>query len=175
AGFPRRIEPSAGPGAPAAGAAARPAPYIPPPIPAAKPPGAAQKLEEIDPGAGLGLRGRAAPAEPVDLPEIDEGDFGLEPIAAHSQFGDAVAGQEEVTGDGTAADAVEGLVSASVAHAGAAEARKSPGRAEATGSPGGHGGWGDPADPAPGPTGWTGPIQSVASGAPAPTGWTGPI
>src|SRR5439155_770767 len=45
AGFPRRIEPPAGSAAPAGAASARAAPYIPPPIPAAKPP-AGQKLEE---------------------------------------------------------------------------------------------------------------------------------
>jgi type II secretion system (T2SS) protein E len=154
AGFPRRIEPPAGPAA-ATAAAGRAAPYIPPPIPAAKPALAGQKLEEIEPDSGVAPRAPRSPArpEPVDLPEVDEGDFGLEPIAAHSQFGDEVAGQEEVAGDGTAADAVEGLVSASVAHAG----------------------WGDAPDPAAGPTGWTGPIQSVASRRPGPTGRTGPI
>jgi len=111
----------------------------------------------------------------VDLPEVEEGDFGLEPIAAHSQFGDQVAGQEEVTGDGGAADAVEGLVTASVAHAGAAMARAAPNPRKAAASPASNGGWGDPLDPASGPTGWTGPIQSVASGEAVPTGWTAPI
>jgi hypothetical protein len=160
AGFPRRIEPPAGSAAGAA--AARAAPYIPPPIPAAKPP-AGQKLEEIEPDPAVAPRARPAPApaEPVDLPEIDEGDFGLEPIAAHSQFGDAVAGQEEVAGDGAAADAVEGLVSASVAHAGAAMAREAPDSREESVASG-----------TPGPKGWTGPIDSASSGA---TGWTGPI
>src|SRR5205085_4694889 len=112
----------------AAAATARAAPYIPPPIPAAKPAFAGQKLEEIDPDTRVAPRAASpsAPAEPVDLPEVDESDFGLEPIAAHSQFGDAVAGQEDVAGDGAAADAVEGLVSASVANAGAALARSAP-------------------------------------------------
>ncbi|HYY51832.1 MAG TPA: hypothetical protein VE755_03115, partial [Myxococcales bacterium] len=176
AGFPRRIEPPASPSAPAAAPAARAGPYIPPPIPAAKPPAAGHKLEEIEPDQAVAPRAnRPPPAEPVDLPEVDEGDFGLEPIAAHSQFGDQVAGQEEIAGDGSAADAVEGLVSASVAHAGAAEARTAPRPKETPGSRTRHGGWGDAPDPAPGQTGWTGPIQSVASGAPGPTGWTGPI
>ena len=176
AGFPRRIEPPAGSAAPAGAASARAAPYIPPPIPAAKPP-AGQKLEEIEPDPAVVPRAPPppAPAEPVDLPEVDEGDFGLEPIAAHSQFGDAVAGQEEVAGDGAAADAVEGLVSASVAHAGAAMTREAPDSREPKGSAAGNGGWGDAADPAQGPSGWTGPIQSVASRTPGPTGWTGPI
>jgi len=70
-----------------------------------------------------------APAVPasLDLPEDDGQEFGLEPIAAHSQFGDEVAGKEDVAGDGAAADAVEGLVSASVAHEGATEARQMDG------------------------------------------------
>ncbi len=174
-GFPRRIEPPAGSAAPGGAAAARTAPYIPPPIPAAKPRSAGQKLEEIEPDPAVAPRASPppAPAEPVDLPEVDEGDFGLEPIAAHSQFGDAVAGQEEVAGDGAAADAVEGLVSASVAHAGAAMAREAPDSREPMAAA--NGGWGDAADPAQGPTGWTGPIQSVASGTPGSPGWTGPI
>src|SRR5438874_198476 len=162
AGFPRRIEPPAGSAAPAGAASARAAPYIPPPIPAAKPP-AGQKLEEIEPDPAVVPRASPppAPAEPVDLPEVDEGDFGLEPIAAHSQFGDAVAGQEEVAGDGGAADAVEGLVSASVAHAGAAMAREAPDSREESVASG-----------TPGPTGWTDPVESASSGA---TGWTAPI
>src|SRR5439155_698201 len=81
--------------------------------------------------------------------------------AAHSQFGDAVAGQEEVAGDGGAADAVEGLVSASVAHAGAAMARGAPDSREESVASG-----------TPGPTGWTDPVESASSGA---TGWTAPI
>jgi len=73
--------------------------------------------------------GPPAPVVPaaLDLPEDDGQEFGLEPIAAHSQFGDEVAGKEEVVGDGAAADAVEGLVSASVAHEGATEARQMDG------------------------------------------------
>src|SRR5438128_11082994 len=47
AGFPRRIEPPAGSAASGGAAAARTAPYIPPPIPAAQPPSAGQKLEEL--------------------------------------------------------------------------------------------------------------------------------
>src|SRR5438105_11646346 len=106
--FPRRIGPDAA-GTP------RAAPYIPPPIPAAaqKP---AQKLDEIEPDESISPP--AAKPEPVDLPEDDGQMMGLEPIAAHSQFGDEVSGQEEVAGEGSAADAVEGLESASVKHLG---------------------------------------------------------
>ena len=53
--------------------------------------------------------------------------MGLEPIAAHSQFGDEVSGQEEVAGEGSAADAVEGLESASVKHEGVEEASRMEG------------------------------------------------
>src|SRR6266550_12115 len=56
AGFPRRIEPPAGSAAPAGAAAARTAPYIPPPIPAAKPRSAGQKLEEIEPDPAVAPR-----------------------------------------------------------------------------------------------------------------------
>ena len=54
-------------------------------------------------------------------------------------------------------------------------AREAPDSREPMGSAAGNGGWGDAADPAQGPTGWTGPIQSVASGTPGPTGWTGSL
>src|SRR2546430_2712882 len=134
-----KIDPRAASAARAGAASARAAPYTPPPIPAAKPP-AGQKLEEIEPDPAVVPRAPPPPAsaEPVDLPEVDEGDFGLEPIAAHSQFGDAVAGQEEVAGDGAAADAVEGLVSASVAHAGAAMAREARDSRQPLGPAAGH-------------------------------------
>src|SRR5437763_1676050 len=127
AGFPRRIDPPVP--APAAGAS-RSAPYIPPPIPPAKPAAPAQKLEEIDPDVATAPPPPPpAVADPVELPEDDGQELGLEPIAAHSQFGDAVMGQETVTGDGFAGDEVEGLVSASVAHAaaGAGDPQAGPG------------------------------------------------
>src|SRR5262249_13864213 len=151
-----------------------------------------KKLEEIEPEPAV-ARAKPPPAPvvppPVDLPEVDGQDFGLEPIAAHSQFGDDVAGQEDLAGDGAAGDAVEGLVSASVASPGAAEARQM-----------------DALDAiaAPEPTsvqasGWTAPVETMKSGngsggqtgwdvsAPAPDGgwdaesagashgWTGPV
>ncbi len=187
AGFPRRIDPPAP--APAAGAP-RSAPYIPPPTPPAKPAAPAQKLEEIEPDAAT-----AAPPpppdvpDPVELPEDDGQELGLEPIAAHSQFGDAVVGQEAVTGEGFAGDEVEGLVSASVAHAAAgpmdADPQAGPGpewqaRSDApqvwdapssnarTASAAAEADWGQPAEPQ-GSTGWTGPIVTAASG-----GWADP-
>jgi len=186
AGLPRRIDPLA----PAAGAS-RAAPYIPPPIPPAKPAAPAQKLEEIEPDAAT-----AAPppppavADPVELPEDDGQELGLEPIAAHSQFGDAVVGQEAVTGEGFAGDEVEGLVSASVAHAAAGpgdpQAGSGPGAADwqaqssapqgwdapsanaPAASAAAAADWGPPAEPQ-GSTGWTGPIEMAASG-----GWAEP-
>jgi len=185
AGFPRRIDPPAP--APAAGAP-RAAPYIPPPIPAAKPAAPAQKLEEIEPDAAT-----AAPPpppavpDPVELPEDDGQDLGLEPIAAHSQFGDAVVGQEAVTGEGFASDEVEGLVSASVAHAAsgpnadpqagpealewqaqssASQAWDAPSSSARAASAAAD--WGQPAEPQ-GSTGWTGAIVTAASG-----GWADP-
>ncbi len=102
------------PSTPPAAAAPRAAPYVPPPIPAGQPAAPPQKLEEIEPDEVMAPP--AAPV-PVDLPEDDAQDLGLEPIAAHSQFGDQVAGQEDIAaGEGNAGDAVEGLVSASLAH-----------------------------------------------------------
>jgi Type II secretion system (T2SS), protein E, N-terminal domain len=198
AGFPKRIDPPA----PGGAATARATPYIPPPIPAAKS-SPSQKLEEIEPDAALAP---PAPApvvpDPVDLPPDDGGDLGLEPIAAHSQFGDAVAGQEEVLGEGTAADAVEGLVSASLAHHDAGEAAaadRAPvqealawhaqvSAAEGWDTPApdaaprsvseGDGGWGEQAEAPPqGSTGWTAPVLTRTPDPTAlpGTGWTGPI
>ncbi|OLE63423.1 MAG: hypothetical protein AUG04_05320 [Deltaproteobacteria bacterium 13_1_20CM_2_69_21] len=188
AGFPRRIEPPASaPGA----ARARAAPYIPPPIPAAKPAAPAQKLDEIEPDASTARPAPApAVADPVELPEDDGQEFGLEPIAAHSQFGDAVVGQEDVAGEGFAGDMVEGLVSASVAHAAVGAAHPDPRGAPAqeaedwqaqsgaaqgwdtppSNSPAASAAaeWGQPADPQ-GSTGWTAPIEMAASG-----GWADP-
>ena len=164
AGFPRRIDPPAAAGAaPGAAAPARAAPYIPPPIPTAKPaPAMAQKLDEIEPDESLGPTAPAGvPPPALELPDVEGQEFGLEPIAAHSQFGDEVAGQEDVVGQGSAGDEVEGLVSASLAHEGAAQARQMDGldavaEQEAALADAG--------------SGWTGPILSsdapaVASGA----------
>src|SRR3954468_11792867 len=62
----KRIDPPPPPGARSG------APYIPPPIPAAKPPAPAQKLEEIEPdAAGTPPRAPAAIPESVDLPPDD--------------------------------------------------------------------------------------------------------
>jgi hypothetical protein len=78
AGFPKRIDPPPPTGPQHA------APYIPPPIPIAKPAVPAQKLEEIEPDEGMA---KAQPPPivppPLDLPADDGQDFGLEPIAAH--------------------------------------------------------------------------------------------
>src|SRR5207302_8277264 len=83
--------------------------------------------------------------------------LGLEPIAAHSQFGEQVSGHEEVPGEGSAADAVEGLVSASLAHEISPQAQPE----EQAGS-----GWeSQPADP-----GWE--PQPAAEA--AASGWSGP-
>ncbi|HTO97684.1 MAG TPA: hypothetical protein VMK66_11615 [Myxococcales bacterium] len=121
-GFPKRIEPQ--PPAGLAPAAARPPPFAPPP-PAAK-------AEESAPAPAQA----AAAQQAVDLPEDDGGDLGLEPIAAHSQFGDAVSGSEEVAGEGSAGDTMEGLVSAGVQHEGAEEARSAGVQAADWGEPG---------------------------------------
>ena len=164
AGFPRRIDPPAA-AAPAAGST-RPASYVPPPIPASKPAAPAQKLEEIEPDEVMAPPGPPALVVPpaLDLPEDDGEEFGLEPIAAHSQFGDEVAGKEEVAGDGAAADAVEGLVSASVAHEGAAEARQMDGLDAIAAQEPASAGAGD---------GWTGPILMAPADSPPPAdgGW----
>jgi len=159
AGFPRRIEP---PAAAVQGAGSnRPASYVPPPIPASKPAAPAQKLEEIEPDEVMAPPGPPKPVvpAPLDLPEDDGQELGLEPIAAHSQFGDEVAGKEEVAGDGTAADAVEGLVSASVAHEGAGEARQMDGLDAIAAQ--------EPASADAG-QGWTGPILMAPADGPAP-------
>src|SRR6267143_2136299 len=167
AGFPRRIDPSAA-AVPAAGST-RPASYVPPPIPASKPAAPAQKLEEIEPDEVMAPPAATAPAVPasLDLPEDDGQEFGLEPIAAHSQFGDEVAGKEDVAGDGAAADAVEGLVSASVAHEGATEARQMDGLDAIAGQ--------EPATAEAG-RGWTGPILMAPADStpPADGGWEQP-
>ena len=118
--FPKRIEPN-----PPGGPPRSPAPWVPPPIPS-HPPEASQPLDEIEPVDADALANVAAPrADPLDLPESDspaDGPMeGLEPIAAHSQgSSEEVAGQEEVAGDGSAADALEGLEDAGTAmqHAG---------------------------------------------------------
>jgi len=158
AGFPRRIDPPAA-AVPAAGST-RPASYVPPPIPASKPAAPAQKLEEIEPD-DMAPPGANTPGVPpsLDLPEDDGQEFGLEPIAAHSQFGDEVAGKEDVAGDGAAADAVEGLVSASVAHEGATEARQFDGLDAIAAQ--------EPASADAG-EGWTGPILMASADSPAP-------
>jgi len=154
AGFPRRIDPPAA--AVQRAGSNRPASYVPPPIPVSKPAAPAQKLEEIEPDEVMAPPPPAPviPA-PLDLPEDDGQEFGLEPIAAHSQFGDEVAGKEEVAGDGTAADAVEGLVSASVAHERAAEARQMDGLDAIAAQ--------EPASAGAG-QGWAGPILAPADG-----------
>ena len=102
--FPRRIDPSG-----------RQVPPAPQPRPAEQP------LEEIPPPAELLSPEEEAPPSaapvPVDLPDAEE-EFPLEPIAAHTQGAEQVAGAEEVEGAGNAADEVEGLVhQAGVAHA----------------------------------------------------------
>jgi hypothetical protein len=102
----RRIDP------PAPVAPPRPSPYIPPPIPPARSPARTGELEEIEPDEVMAPPAdtpKAAPA-PLDLPEAEAEGMGLEPIAAHSQSAEGVAGQEELGGEGSAADAVEGLV-----------------------------------------------------------------
>jgi hypothetical protein len=126
--FPRRIDPQQAPTP--VGATPRVAPYIPPPIPAA-PARPAQKLEEIEPDESMKVPTPPPPRpEPLELPESeDDGSgqmMGLEPIAAHTQV-EEVAGAEELAGEGSAADEVEGLVSAGVPHEGAGEAQQMEG------------------------------------------------
>ena len=115
--FPRRIEPN-----PAAAPPPRaPSPYIPPPIPArtARPVEVLEEIEPVDADsfANFATAQPAARQEPLELSESDgaaDGPMeGLEPIAAHVQEGEEVNGQEELAGDGTAADALEGLEAAS--------------------------------------------------------------
>jgi type II secretion system (T2SS) protein E len=93
-------------GSPPAAAAPRPSPYIPPPIPAARPTPRPEDLDEIEPDEVMAPPAETAPPlAPVDLPEAEAEGLGLEPIAAHSQFGGEVSGQEAVSGEGSAADA----------------------------------------------------------------------
>ena len=160
--FPRRVSPPAAV-APAAGTL-RPTPaggtpYIPPPIPvmAPKP---AQKLEEIEPDESMSV---PAKPEPLDLPPDDGQVMGLEPIAAHSQFGDQVAGQEEVAGEGTAADALEGFESAGVPHEGADAAAQMEGLEPVAAHaqvPAPEGGWGEAAPV----EGWQAEAPAAAEG-----------
>jgi hypothetical protein len=181
--FPRRFEPAAA----AAPTFNRPAaPYIPPPIPVA-PPRPAQKLEEIEPDAeSLGPPAAPKPPEPLEIPEDDGVEMPLEPIAAHSQFGDEVAGKEEIAGEGTSADAVEGLESASLAHEGAAEAKADPMEgleplaaqahqpASWDSGPTAEGsavGWADEAAPAQPAQDWTAAPEEAPAEAPAGEGW----
>ncbi|HEY6911281.1 MAG TPA: hypothetical protein VI356_18025 [Myxococcales bacterium] len=134
---PRRID-----SPPVLAPVARPAPYIPPPIPAAGTPSRPGDLEEIEPDEVMAPPADtpgAAPA-PLDLPEAEAESMGLEPIAAHSQAGEAVTGQEEVSGQGSAADAVEGLVPAGVGNTSAEEAGWSQGEPAASAEPA----WGEP-------------------------------
>jgi hypothetical protein len=165
AGLPRRIDPPA-PGQ--AAGAPRAAPYIPPPIPAAKPAPPAQKLEEIEPDPATTAPVPPAVADPVELPEDDGQELGLEPIAAHSQFGGAVVGQEDVIGEGFAGDEVEGLVSASVAHATAGAEGWDPPSSNSPAGSAAAADWGQ-ATESQGSTGWTGPIEVAAAG-----GWADP-
>ena len=167
--FPRRVAPPAAMTPSASTSRLTPAggtPYIPPPIPvmAPKP---AQKLEEIEPDESMSV---PAKPEPLDLPPDDGQMMGLEPIAAHSQFGDAVAGQEEVAGEGSAADSIEGLESGGIPHEGADAAAQmdglEPGAAQAQ-EPAPEGGWGEAA-PA---EGWQAE-DPAASAAPAAEGWS---
>ena len=115
--FPRRID-----SPPAVAPPPRASPYIPPPIPAAKPPARAQDLEEIEPDEVM-----APPADTASrplrslCPEAEAESMGLEPIAAHSQPREAIAAEEEV-GQGSATDAVEGLVPATTGNVAADEA-----------------------------------------------------
>jgi hypothetical protein len=181
--FPRRFEPAAA----AAPTFNRPAaPYIPPPIPVA-PPRPAQKLEEIEPDAeSLGPPATLKPPEPLEIPEDDGVEMPLEPIAAHSQFGDEVAGKEEIAGEGTSADAVEGLESASLAHEGAAEAKADPMEGleplaaqahqpaswdSAPTAEGNAAGWADEAAPAQPAQDWTAAPEGAPAEAPAGEGW----
>jgi len=87
---------------------------------------APEQFEEIDAEeAQLAVPPPPPPPEPLEIPEDDSGSsdgqmMGLEPIAAHSQFGEQVSGAEELSGgEGAAADAVEGLEPAGVPHEGA--------------------------------------------------------
>ncbi len=143
AGFPRRFEPA---GPPPVMTPMRPlAPYIPPPAPpraAPVPVPQAAPLEEIEPMDADALAGltpplgaqvaeggetvetQPAPAvEPIALEDEDAAPDspmeGLEPIAAHSQGAESIEGSEEVRGQGSAGEAVEGLQHAASAIEGA--------------------------------------------------------
>ena len=146
--FSRRVEPPIQSMPTSPGGSIRVAPYIPPPIPAA-PPKPAPKLEEIEPDVEeMAAAAAAPPPEPLEIPEDDGQMMGLEPIAAHSQFGEEVAGAEEVAGEGSAADSMEGLESASLPHGGAETAQQMEGLepvAAHSQEPTPEGGWGQEA------------------------------
>lgn len=150
--LPRRID-SPAPVVPAP----RPSPYIPPPIPPARSSPRAEELEEIQPDEVM-----APPADtprpaaaPLDLPEAEAESMGLEPIAAHSQSGEAVPGQEELSGQGSAADAVEGLVPDAIGNVSAEGAgwpqREEAAQPESAWAPAqaGAGGWGQSGEDVP--------------------------
>jgi hypothetical protein len=142
--FSRRVEPPIQSMPTPPGGSIRVAPYIPPPIPAA-PPKPAPKLEEIEPDVEEMAAAAAPSPEPLEIPEDDGQMMGLEPIAAHSQFGEEVAGAEEVAGEGSAADSMEGLESASLPHGGAETAQQMEGLepvAAHSQEPTTEGGWG---------------------------------
>jgi hypothetical protein len=143
--FSRRVEPPIQSMPTPPGGSTRVAPYIPPPIPAA-PPKPAPKLEEIAPDVEeMAAAAAAPPQEPLEIPEDDGQMMGLEPIAAHSQFGEEVAGAEEVAGEGSAADSMEGLESASLPHGSAETAQQMEGLEPAAAhsqEPTPEGGWG---------------------------------
>ncbi len=136
--FPRRID-----SPPAVAPPPRASPYIPPPIPAAKPPARAQDLEEIEPDEVMAPPADTAkPSAPVAVPEAEAESMGLEPIAAHSQPREAIAAGEEV-GQGSATDAVEGLVPATTGNVAADEAAWAQGAEAAPAQP--ESAWGAPA------------------------------
>ena len=126
--FPRRIEPLP-PRAPSA--------WVATPMPAriTKPSPPLVEPEPVKPPAPANIEPATPPqqAESLALPDSDEAADGpmegLEPIAAHTQApGEEVSGQEEVAGDGSAADALEGLEAASEAtrHEGAEQPPQAP-------------------------------------------------
>jgi hypothetical protein len=137
---PRRID-SPPPLAPAP----RPSPYIPPPIPPARSSRRPEDLEEIEPDEVMAPPAdtqKPAPA-PLDLPKAEAEGMALEPIAAHSQSGETVPGDEEVSGQGSAADAVEGLVPDAIGNVAAEGAGWKQGEQAAQPDSG----WGEPAQP----------------------------
>lgn len=92
---------------------------------------------------------QAPPApEALDLPESeDDGQgamLGLEPIAAHTQV-EQIAGEQELAGEGSAADPIEGLETAGVRHEGVDQANAA---SWASPAPNGEQQWGEPAQPA---------------------------